>query len=100
MDYSYSVDDVDFGLQNAHGLLLTVSGSCITDYTWYNGTTVGVDITTDIYNLFGSTVNQTYVSTADGGAPIATCNWLQFPSLHIPFILCNLTEVRTTKHLS
>jgi hypothetical protein len=78
LDYSYSVSDVDFGLQNAHGLLLTVDGSCFTDYTWYNRTVVDGPNTIDVYNIFGSS-NTSNVSTADGGPPIATCSWPEVP---------------------
>lgn len=38
MNYSYRITGVDFGLQRFPHLLLDVSGSCVTDYTWYKGT--------------------------------------------------------------
>lgn len=71
MDYSYSLSDVDFGLQNATGPLLTVNGSCFTEYTWYNGTDDSPDVSKDIYLTFCSS-NMSNVSTSDGGPPIAT----------------------------
>ncbi|KAE8448477.1 hypothetical protein EG329_009358 [Mollisiaceae sp. DMI_Dod_QoI] len=80
VDYSYSLSDVDFGLQNATGLLLTVEGSCFTDYTWYYGTNDTQDILTDVYLTFGSN-NTAKTSTADGGPPLAV--FLLPPSLPI-----------------
>ncbi len=70
VDYGYSISDADFGLQNASGLLLSVTGSCFTDYTWYLRNDSSIDIYEDVYQLFGS--NRTLVvSTADGGPPLA-----------------------------
>ncbi|KAF8857018.1 hypothetical protein BDZ45DRAFT_726955 [Acephala macrosclerotiorum] len=79
VDYGYAISDVDFGLQNASGLLLSVTGSCFTDYTWYYGNASSSDIDEDIYLLFGSNRTLT-VSTADGGPPLAFFQ----PSLHPP----------------
>lgn len=71
IDYAYGLTDVDFGLQNASGLYLNVSGSCFTDYSWYYGDDDSTDILQDVYLKFGTGpfVN---VSTADGGPPLCT----------------------------
>jgi hypothetical protein len=71
VDYGYTISDVDFGLQNASGLLLSVTGSCFTDYTWYNDTVINSGILEDVYLLFGSNNRSQVVSTADGGPPLA-----------------------------
>ncbi|KAH6665113.1 hypothetical protein B0J14DRAFT_234982 [Halenospora varia] len=71
INYSYSVSDVDFGLQNTTGLLLTVNGSCFTDYTAYAGADNKTDFPTDVYVLFASN-HTAHVSTIDGGPPLAT----------------------------
>ncbi|KAM7208433.1 hypothetical protein V8F20_001114 [Naviculisporaceae sp. PSN 640] len=36
IDYGYNVTGTDLGLQNLPQLVLTVAGSCVTDYTWLN----------------------------------------------------------------
>jgi hypothetical protein len=73
VDYGYTISDVDFGLQNASGLLLSVTGSCFTDYTWYNGTYNESGTLEDNYLLFGSQnpSHSLAVSIADGGPPLA-----------------------------
>ncbi|PMD59789.1 uncharacterized protein K444DRAFT_722448 [Hyaloscypha bicolor E] len=73
VDYGYTISDVDFGLQNASGLLLSVTGSCFTDYTWYNGTYNESGTLEDNYLLFGSQnpSDSLAVSIADGGPPLA-----------------------------
>lgn len=71
VDYGYTVSDVDFGLQNASGLLLSVTGSCFTDYTWYDGNITQPGIYEDIYLLFGSQNDSLAVTTSDGGPPLA-----------------------------
>jgi hypothetical protein len=73
VDYGYTISDVDFGLQNASGLLLSVTGSCFTDYTWWYGNATQSGIFEDVYLLFGLqnlSVSQA-VTTADGGPPLA-----------------------------
>ncbi|KAH8648310.1 hypothetical protein BGZ60DRAFT_534987 [Tricladium varicosporioides] len=71
INYSYSLSDVDFGLQNATGLLLAVNGSCFTNYTAYAGADNTTIFPTDVYVLFASNLT-TSVSSIDGGPPLAT----------------------------
>jgi hypothetical protein len=67
VDYAYSITDVDFGLQHAAGLTLTVEGSCVTEYGWYNGSTRDG---TDVYHLFGNESDIGTASVLDGGPPL------------------------------
>ncbi|KAK3349533.1 hypothetical protein B0T25DRAFT_457416 [Lasiosphaeria hispida] len=49
INYSYNITGVDFGLQRFPDLYLNVAGSCITEYDWYNSTTVDTDSKADLY---------------------------------------------------
>lgn len=78
-DYSYGISGSDFGLQRTPELWLNVSGSCITDYTWYRG----VDPTTsgDAYYLWNSPEDAEVVYlSSDNGPPFASAFFGPVPS--------------------
>ena len=73
VNYAYEITAAEFGLQHAAGLVLSVEGSCITEYGWLNSSTQQGNITIDTYNFADST-NQTFTTTLslyDGRQPIA-----------------------------
>lgn len=76
VNYSYEITAAEFGLQHAAGLILSVEGSCITEYEWLNNSASGLDeknVWIDAYNFANST-NQTLaikLSLYDGRMPIA-----------------------------
>lgn len=76
VNYSYEITAAEFGLQHAAGLILSVEGSCITEYGWLNNSASGLDennMWIDAYN-FANSKNQTLaiqLSLYDGRPPIA-----------------------------
>lgn len=70
LDYNYSLKAQDFGLQNFHGLELSVTGSCRTEYGWLDPNYTG-DIPTDYYYIFGETPLYWYASAYYGYMPMA-----------------------------
>lgn len=68
VNYTYNITAAEFGLQHAAGLVLSVEGSCITEYGWLNrsGTdTYGMNV--DVYNYFDNPIE---LSLYDGMSPI------------------------------
>ncbi|KAI1772966.1 hypothetical protein F4818DRAFT_424515 [Hypoxylon cercidicola] len=78
IDYGYSATGADMGLQRFPDLTLKVSGSCVTEYGWYNGTvnlTDNFDRVTSVdgYNVWGNKTDPIFtVSLYDGRQPSAT----------------------------
>ncbi|KAI0157938.1 hypothetical protein GGR52DRAFT_181526 [Hypoxylon sp. FL1284] len=78
IDYGYSATGADMGLQKYPDLTLRVSGSCVTEYTWYNTTQVYLDnssaiTTADFYYIWGNmSTDPVSVSLYDGRQPRAT----------------------------
>lgn len=76
VNYSYEITAAEFGLQHAAGLILSVEGSCITEYGWLNNSASGLDennMWIDAYN-FATSMNKTLaikLSLYDGRPPIA-----------------------------
>lgn len=76
VNYSYEITAAEFGLQHAAGLILSVEGSCITEYGWLNNSASGLDenhMWIDAYN-FANSMNQNMalnLSLYDGRPPIA-----------------------------
>jgi len=73
VDYSYNLDEVDFGLQHIEKLSLAAQGSCVTEYNWYNDSQVDntTNVTYDTYYPYGSIPDGISVSLADGKPPLA-----------------------------
>lgn len=75
VNYSYEITAAEFGLQHAAGLILSVEGSCITEYGWLNNSASGLYDNTwiDIYNFANSTNQPVTItlSLKDGKSPIA-----------------------------
>lgn len=72
VNYSYEITAAEFGLQHAAGLILSVEGSCTTEYGWLQNST-SPPKWTDTYSYTNST-NQTssiFLSYLDGTSPIA-----------------------------
>lgn len=73
VNYTYEITAAEFGLQHAAGLVLSVEGSCITEYGWLNISgqdSCGTSI--DSYNFAGDDEIQTVnISLYDGRQPIA-----------------------------
>lgn len=71
--YAYTITGVDFGLQHAPDLRLTVEGSCVTEYSWLVNTIVLDDtVIVDSYSIFAedpSAVQNRTLSLFDGRAP-------------------------------
>ncbi|KAH8888942.1 hypothetical protein GQ53DRAFT_767084 [Thozetella sp. PMI_491] len=77
LDYAYNVSGLDFGLQSYPSLLLNVTGSCRTDYSWFNvsaTTPDGEPAHVDIYYPWNVQVkdNRLQVSIDDGLQPSGT----------------------------
>lgn len=70
VSYAYEITAAEFGLQHAAGLVLSVEGSCITEYGWLqdSGIESCSNITVDTYNFTGS--RSTQLSLYDGVSPI------------------------------
>lgn len=74
VNYAYAITSAEFGLQHAAGLVLSVEGSCITEYGWLSDS--GLDISRtwiDTYNFAtgGNPMFNTTLSLYDGRQPIA-----------------------------
>ena len=72
INYRYNVTGLDFGLQHYPDLILSVEGSCQTDYTWYGGpspSTSDPTLIADIYYLFNQSNLTETVSADDGPSP-------------------------------
>lgn len=72
IDYGYRATGADLGLQRFPDLTLTVTGSCATEYEWFNRTAIansdGTAVAVDFYDVFG---NETNASLFDGRQPVA-----------------------------
>lgn len=75
VNYAYEITAADFGLQHATGLVLSVGGSCITEYGWlYRSEVDQYHTWRDYYNFSSSIPNITHspqLSLFDGLLPIA-----------------------------
>ena len=74
IDYHYNVTGLDFGLQHYPDLILSVEGSCQTDYTWSNGSAPSPSDPTviqDFYLMFNQSDLIGSVSLDDGPSPVA-----------------------------
>lgn len=72
LGYGYNVTGVDFGLQLAPELMLKVQGSCVTEYSWFGGSTLDPNgWSTDSYYLWNNASRTQNVSVLDGGPPQA-----------------------------
>lgn len=72
VNYAYEITAVEFGLQHAAGLVLSVEGSCITEYGWLQHSGIYSNMTVDTYKFAGSE-HQTRtmkLSLYDGMSPI------------------------------
>ncbi|EED23920.1 hypothetical protein TSTA_073100 [Talaromyces stipitatus ATCC 10500] len=70
LDYRYGISGSDFGLQKTPDLWLNVSGSCITDYTWYQ---YEDESGGDVYHMFNDPSNvQVVYPSLDHGPAFAT----------------------------
>ena len=72
--YRYNVTGLDFGLQHYPDLILSVEGSCQTDYTWSGDPIQSASDPTffqDLYYLFNQTSITETVSLDDGPSPVA-----------------------------
>ncbi|EHK40997.1 hypothetical protein TRIATDRAFT_321268 [Trichoderma atroviride IMI 206040] len=76
ISYSYNVTGVDFGLQKYPELTLSVSGSCVTDYSPFNKTTISTPYVVDWYTIYNKTES---ASLFDGREPVAYF----FPGPHL-----------------
>jgi hypothetical protein len=72
-NYSYGISGSDFGLQKTPDLWLNVSGSCITDYTWYRGP--NTTIRADVYYLWNNPDDATYVFLSSDNGPAFASPW-------------------------
>lgn len=75
VNYSYEITAAEFGLQHAAGLVLSVEGSCITEYGWLQSSGIDCSNTTvvDTYNVPGLDLNHPLsieLSLYDGVSPI------------------------------
>lgn len=68
ISYSYNVTGADFGLQKYPELTLSVSGSCVTDYSFFVKTTNSTPFLVDWYTIFNKTES---ASLFDGREPVA-----------------------------
>ncbi|PCH05598.1 Hypothetical protein PENO1_021380 [Penicillium occitanis (nom. inval.)] len=68
-NYSYGISGSDFGLQKTPDLWLNVSGSCITDYTWYQGHISVNNVPQEVYYLWNNPANLTYVYLSSDYGP-------------------------------
>ncbi|KAK1250245.1 hypothetical protein MKX08_010248 [Trichoderma sp. CBMAI-0020] len=69
ISYSYDVTGADFGLQKYPELTLNVSGSCVTDYSFYVKTTNTTPYLVDWYIIYNKTQS---ASLFDGREPVAS----------------------------
>ncbi|KAI1366030.1 hypothetical protein F5Y08DRAFT_327640 [Xylaria arbuscula] len=77
IDYGYQVTGTDLGLQKYVDLVLTVTGSCVTDYSWLLGPPTVVEfsgllVAIDQYNPFLDPSNPIQSSLLDGYEPSAS----------------------------
>ncbi|KAI8952224.1 hypothetical protein F4801DRAFT_541570 [Xylaria longipes] len=77
IDYSYGATGADLGIQKYFDLTLNVTGSCVTEYTWFIGTQVtefnNNSIAIDYYDTpFNNPNNLLSASLLDGREPSAT----------------------------
>jgi hypothetical protein len=77
IDYGYRVTGADFGIQKYFDLALDVTGSCITEYAWYQYTDISESrtgpIATDYYAAFDNkSAPLVSASLFDGRQPSAT----------------------------
>lgn len=68
ISYSYDVTGADFGLQKYPELTLNVSGSCVTDYSFFVKTTTSAPFLVDWYTIYNQTES---ASLFDGREPVA-----------------------------
>lgn len=75
VDYNYSLTAQDFGLQNFHGLELSVTGSCRTEYGWlksnYFGYYDAYGLPTDWYYIFNDSLTYWSATPLYGYMPMA-----------------------------
>ncbi|KAF7513216.1 hypothetical protein GJ744_010612 [Endocarpon pusillum] len=78
INYRYGVTASDFGLQHAPGLVFNVTGSCVTEYSWFRSTYMDTDPNTtlirrvdDTYLLWNNEASESVVSSSDEGPPFA-----------------------------
>lgn len=79
INYRYGVTASDFGLQHAPGLVMNVTGSCVTEYSWLQPTHYeragGNDseptLVEDTYVPWNNTAVEIRVSNQDNGPPFA-----------------------------
>lgn len=77
INYHYGVTASDFGLQHTPGLVLNVTGSCVTEYSWLVDQTIEKDdnnvtlVVRDIYRPWNDDTPTTTVSNLDEGPPFA-----------------------------
>ena len=82
LGYNYNISGVELGLQHAPDLLLSVQGSCITDYSWYqyndtthealsNGSFLN-SIVADVYYPWNNSRPRTSVLNYNVGPPFVT----------------------------
>ncbi|KUL83508.1 hypothetical protein ZTR_10817 [Talaromyces verruculosus] len=80
VDYNYSLKAHDFGLQNFHGLELSVTGSCRTEYGWLNSSYYdyydAYGLPTDFYYIFNDTLTYYSASPLYGYMPIAYAQYI------------------------
>lgn len=69
ISYSYDVTGADFGLQRYPELTLNVSGSCVTDYSFFVKSTNSTPYLVDWYTIYNKTES---ASLFDGREPIAS----------------------------
>ena len=72
INYNYEVTGLDFGLQHYPDLILNVEGSCSTDYSWLNGTSLLLStdptVIADTYTVFPNTSESfSYAVTTNNG---------------------------------
>ncbi|EFX00385.1 hypothetical protein CMQ_7387 [Grosmannia clavigera kw1407] len=70
--YSYNVTGADMGLQKYPKLVLSVKGSCFTEYNWYQGYSAYENcFYQDIYHPFDNSSRTILSSPLTGGSPMA-----------------------------
>jgi hypothetical protein len=68
IDYAYNVTGADLGVQRYPELTMYISGSCATEYGWFQGTVDDSGTLVDYYTVFDENVT---VSVFDGRQPTA-----------------------------
>ncbi|ERF77025.1 hypothetical protein EPUS_07931 [Endocarpon pusillum Z07020] len=79
INYRYGVTASDFGLQHAPGLVMNVTGSCVTEYSWLQETfyertgenNSEIALVEDTYVPWNNIAAQRRVSNLDNGPPFA-----------------------------